>query len=297
MAEPELRPAREIVVIGAGRMGFPIARRLADSGEHVHIVDVDPVRRTLAADFASSVSADIDAVTRSDVVVTVLPDVRSFEAVSFADDGLINRLRPGAVWIDLTSNDPRVAARAAGAHRSGAFVGAPMGGGPSQASDGTLTFWVGADDTALDAALPFLTVLARTDGIQHVGNIVTDGYMFKLLSNALWFSQVAAVSEAMAIAARSDIPLERFAPLLGASAARSSFTDEYVPRLLTGDYVESFSFARCVEELELVDQLAQDVEVVAPTLGASFEVHRRALERYGPLYGEMLAARVQLDGL
>lgn len=277
-------------------MGLPIARRLADAGEHVHIVDVDPVRRALTADFASTVSAGLDAVTASDIVVTVLPDVRSFEAAAFADDGLITRLRPGAVWIDLTSNDPRVAARAAGAHRSGAFIGAPMGGDPSQAADGTLTFWVGADDSALDAARPILTVLAGADGIQHVGSIVTDGYTFKLLSNALWFSQVAAVSEAMAIAARSGIPLERFPPLLGASAARSSFTDEYLPRLLTGDYAENFSFAACVEELDLVDQLSYDAGVVAATLAGSLEVHRQALGRYGSVDGEMLAARVQLDG-
>ncbi|HYP73538.1 MAG TPA: NAD(P)-dependent oxidoreductase [Microbacterium sp.] len=295
MSAPPALGTRDIAVIGAGRMGLPILRRLAAAGARVHAVDVDPLRREAAAAVAATVSGDVDATRDCDAVVTVLPHVQAFDDVAFGS-GLVAHLRAGTVWIDLTSNDPRRAERAAVAHSSGPFVGAPMGGGPREAAAGELTFWVGADDESLAAARPVLTVLARPDGIQHVGHRVSDGCVFKLLSNALWFGQVTAVSESMAIAARVGIPSSRFAQLLAESAARSAFTDAYLPRLIDGDYVTDFAFASCVEELDLVDRLACDAGIHTPTMNATRDVHHRALERYGPVDGEMLAGRLPLDG-
>lgn len=294
MTASDLRGIRDIAVIGAGRMGLPLVRRLAAAGARVHLVDLDPVRRELAADVVATASAGLEAIADADAVLTVLPHVQSFDDLAFAEGGLLARLRPGTVWMDLTSNDPRRAARAAAAHAPGFFVGAPMGGGPRDAASGGLTFWVGADAAALTAALPILSVLARPGGIHHVGAGVPDGYVFKLLSNALWFGQVTAVSESMAIAARSGIPAPRFAQLLAESPARSAFTDAYLPRLLDRDYAPDFAFASCVEELDLVHELARDAGVATPTMEATRAVHHDALERFGPIDGEMIAARLPL---
>jgi 3-hydroxyisobutyrate dehydrogenase len=70
------------------------------------------------------------------------------------------------------------------------------------------------------------------------------------------------------------------------------FIDEYLDRLLTGDYLENFGIDRCVEELETLVRLAD-------TRGVPFELsslvarqHRDALERFGAVDGELLAAKL-----
>lgn len=291
------RAATDVVVVGVGRMGLPIARRLIASGARVHVVDIDPPRRDLAAAGGATASARLSGVADATAVITALPHVQAFEDVAFAGDGLAAQLRRGCLWIDVTSNDPQVAQRAADAHTSGPFVGAPMGGGPREAAGGGLTFWVGAETADLERAQRVLTVLARPERIHHVGASVGDGYLFKLLSNALWFGQVTAVSESLAIATRSGIPPERFTELLGESAARSAFTDAYLSRLIAGDYIADFAFASCVEELDLVHRFAREAGLRTPAMDAVREVHHRALEQYGAVDGEMLAARIAIDDI
>lgn len=297
MNDTAAHPVRDVTVIGAGRMGLPIARRLARSGLRVHIVDTAAERRSLAAVFARTTSSEWDPDATTDAVLTVLPDAKAFESIAFGAAGITTRRGGSALWLDLTSNDPRVAERAASAWSRSAFVGAPMGGGPDDAARGTLSFWMSGDADSCAAALPLLSILAKSDGIHWAGNAVGDGYVVKLLSNALWFGQVTAVSEAIAVAARTGIPPERFTDLLRHSPARSAFIDDYLVRMLNGDYAADFGFSACVDELEIVRELSEAARLNTPSMVATLETHRRALERYGDIDGEMFAARVALDEL
>lgn len=287
---------RHVTVIGAGRMGLPIGRRLANAGVRVHVVDIAPERRSLAAAFATT-SSTWNPDDPMDAVLTVLPGAEAFESIAFGDAGITHRSDKSFLWVDLTSNDPRVAERAAATWARRGFVGAPMGGGPADAARGTLTFWMSGDASTCETAIPLLRILSKPDGIHRAGDAVGDGYVVKLLSNALWFSQVAAVSEAIAVAARAGIAPERFARLLRHSPARSAFTDDYLSRLIDGDYVADFGFAACVDELEIVGELAETALLNTPSMDATLDIHRRALERYGDVAGEMIAARMALDDL
>lgn len=275
-------------------MGLPIGRRLAASGWRLHVVDSDPARRALAADYAATTSSRWDPDSDADIVLTVLPDAQAFAAVALGEGGIAQR-RGRALWVDLTSNEPRFAERAAESWRPGPFVGAPMGGGPGDAARGTLSFWVAGADAARGLAMPLLHALAQPDHVHHVGDAIGAGYEFKLISNALWFGQVTAVSEAIAVAARLGIAPDRFAALLGRSPARSAFTEEYLPRLLEGDYAVDFGLAACVDELEIVSRLAEATGVRTPTMDATLATHRRARQLFGDVEGEMLAARIALD--
>jgi 3-hydroxyisobutyrate dehydrogenase-like beta-hydroxyacid dehydrogenase len=79
---------------------------------------------------------------------------------------------------------------------------------------------------------------------------------------------------------------------LAASAGGSVFVDEYLDRLLDGDYLASFGIDRCVEELEILVSLAQGADVPFELSSTVARLHREALERFGAIDGELLAARL-----
>ncbi|CAN5128638.1 NAD(P)-dependent oxidoreductase [soil metagenome] len=260
-------------VVGVGRMGAPIAARLEHAAQLVLRFDIDPTRGAVA---------DVASV---DVLLTILPGLAELQDVAPA---AIAQLRPGALWIDLTSGDPRTSLALASRADIDVVV-APMGGGVAAAAAGTLRFFVGGPAAAVERARPVLEALGTLD---HVGEGVGDGQTAKLIANLLWFGQVVAVSEALLLGQALGIPPARLRQTLAASAAGSVFIDEYLDALFAGDYLESFGIDRVVEELDTLVSLARDTTVPFELSTHVRRLHREALERFGAIDGELLAAKL-----
>jgi 3-hydroxyisobutyrate dehydrogenase len=327
-----------IGVLGLGRMGLPIAARLAAAGHAIVGFDVDPARRALAEERGVRTATDAGAVASSaDVLVTVLPgplelraallgdtglghtglghtglghagpgDARAGNPVSglapagsepdrsAPDDGLLRLLRPGCCWLDLTSNDPRVAAEVArAASARGVFsAGAPMRGGPTDAEGGTLGFSLSGEADATARALPLLAALGDPGDVAMLGTDIRAGYTAKLLANTLWFGQVIAVTEALLLGQALGLDLATLRAALADGPGGSVFIDAHLDALLAGDYLESFGIDRVVEELETVRDLAKAARTPSELTGLVTRLHAEALERFGPVGGELLAAKL-----
>ncbi|HEY1530333.1 MAG TPA: NAD(P)-binding domain-containing protein [Galbitalea sp.] len=281
--------AERIGVLGVGRMGLPIATRLARAGFAVTVFDVLPARLGTAGLPAAPSAATLAAA--SDILVTVLPGMAEIEDAMIGSGRLVDSLPSGAIWLDLTSNDPRVAraiANELSARRVGC-VGAPMAGGMTAAQSGTLRFYVGGGDHSVERARP---VLESVGTVERVGESVEHGYVAKLLANLVWFGQVVAVTEALLLGKSLGLSVDVLRLQLGASAGGSVFIDEYLDRLLAGDYLASFGIDRCVEELETLVSLAEANGVPFELSRLVARQHRDALERFGAIDGELLAAKL-----
>jgi 3-hydroxyisobutyrate dehydrogenase len=276
-------------VLGVGRMGLPIARNLRAAGFTVTVFDLDE-SRSAAAETAVAGSAH-ELATSSDILLTVLPGIAEIEDAMIGSGGLIASLSDGALWIDLTSNDPRVATAIAlrATDRGIASVGAPMAGGVTAAEQGLLRFYVGGETSALDRARP---VLVAVGTIEHVGEKIADGYLVKLLANLLWFGQAVAVTEALLLGQSLGLAPALLRTRLADGAGGSVFIDEYLDRLLDGDYLATFGIDRCVEELETLVSLANAQGVPFELSSTVTRLHREALERFGAIDGELLGARL-----
>jgi 3-hydroxyisobutyrate dehydrogenase len=270
-------------VVGVGRMGTPICGRLVAAGWPVTAADLRPERKAAVRAAGAGWARDIAGlVERVEIVLTVLPGQAEVETVMTE---ALDRLRPGTTWIDMTSGDPRAArglvARAAARHI--AVLDAAMGGGVPAAQSGTLQLFVGGDGAVVKRHRPLLETLGR---VEHVGGPGA-GRLVKLLVNLLWFGQSLAVSEALLVARGTGLDLDVVAAALGRSAAASQFVAADLPGLLEGDYRETFGLDLCCAQIDAVAGLARE-------LGVPFEVsetvrgaYRAALERYGPVDGEL----------
>ncbi|WP_394771119.1 NAD(P)-dependent oxidoreductase [Lacisediminihabitans sp.] len=287
--------AVSVGVLGVGRMGLPIVSRLVDHGFRVSAFDT---RQDIAGAVREAGAGWPDSGKRLagsvDVLVTVLPGRRELEAALGGPHGLLRSMTAGSLWLDLTSGDPALTRELAG-EAAGLGIGAvaaPMGGGPAEAAHGRLTFFAAGPDRDVLRVLPLLGALARADGVERAGDRAEDGQTVKLLANLLWFGQAVVVTEALLLGQSLGVTPATLRDILPRTAGGSRFITEHLDLLLSGDYAESFGLDRCVEELETVTGLAADAGTPFEASELVTRLHREALERFGPVPGELLVARL-----
>jgi 3-hydroxyisobutyrate dehydrogenase len=272
-------------------MGRPMCARLAQAGYDVFATDRDPQRQPDAEQATARWHpTNAGAAAEADVLITMLPDPDAVTDAMTGPEGALRTLSRRATWIDMSSNDPAVGRTLVdrASDRQICCLDAPVGGGPSEAANGTLRLFVGGDARDIRRHRRLLETLADPDWIIHVGTH-TAGYTTKLLVNLLWFGQAVATAEALLIGRKAGIELETLRDALAASAANSEFIRRDVDALFAGDYLTSFGLDGCVRELESITRLADDLDVPHTLANRVRRVYEQTLERFGPVDGELLA--------
>jgi 3-hydroxyisobutyrate dehydrogenase len=274
-----------IGVIGIGRMGRAICERLNRAGAGVLATDRLAEREADAVDAGARWVPDLAGVVgAADVLVTVLPSTEALDEVAAA---LIPALGPDITWIDTTSAAPdRGGELMQQAGQSGAdCLVCTLGGGPDDARSATLQLFVGGAPQVVERHGALLKTLGE---IEHVGDHRA-AYLSKLLVNTLWFEQAVALGEALVLGAREGVEPETLLGAVARSAAGGELVRRHGEALLSGDYLASYGLARCCDQLRAVVELAAEREVPYALSAAVHDVYRDALERYGPVDGELLA--------
>src|SRR5437016_489184 len=116
--------------IGLGRMGRPMASNLCRKGFRLTVNDINPEAvRELELLQASSAPTVAEVATKSDIIVTMLPNSAIVDQVVAQADGIIANAKPGSLILDMSTIDPDTTDRLAkqAAARGIAFVDAPVG--------------------------------------------------------------------------------------------------------------------------------------------------------------------------
>lgn len=271
---------------------MPICARLVRAGYEVTAGD----RRTqLEADAlargARWARSSREVAAAADVLVTVLPGPAEVQDALLCPDGALSGLHAGATWIDMSTCSPGVGrALAERAQEQGVrCLDAPVGRNvAASAEPGSLQVLVGGEPNLVEEQRELLAAAAGSAEVRHVGGNGA-GYTTKLLINLLWFGQAVATAEALLVARREGLDLGVLRDALASSSASSHFIRADLEALLGGDYMRSFPLDRCCEELASVTTLADELELPHELSSVVESIYLRALERYGPVDGELLA--------
>jgi 2-hydroxy-3-oxopropionate reductase len=186
-------------VIGLGALGRPISQRFIESGcrTAVHDVRPEPVRE-LAALGAHACASPAAVAKDSDIIISLVSDSAQTEAVVSGRGGILETLRPGAVFATGSTLGPAPVIRIAQqiAAKGGHTLDIPISGGILAARDGTLSLMAGGESSVLDAVMPVLQVFARD--ITHTGDVGT-GQVAKLAHQLVFSVNVMALLEGLAL--------------------------------------------------------------------------------------------------
>jgi 3-hydroxyisobutyrate dehydrogenase-like beta-hydroxyacid dehydrogenase len=240
---------------GLGRMGAPIARRLAAAGYRV--VGFDPAPRPADDEGAIALAQAPDEVAAvSDVVLLSLPDGAAVQQVCAQ---LVHAEGSRARFIvDLSTIGIRAARTCASLLDTAGmtYVDAPVSGGVTGATSGALTMMVGADAAAFAALRPLLELVAHR--CLHVGSVPGQGQAMKLLNNFVSATAMAATSEAVVFGSRFGLDLRQMIDVLNASSGRTTASSDKFPRsVIPGTYDFGFAGALMAKDVALYLEAAE----------------------------------------
>ena len=266
----------EVAVLGTGRMGAAMTRRLAGAGHDVSVWNRTPERaEELAAEVAGlrASATAAEAVAGRDVVISVLATGGATLDVLTAPD--VMEAVGRAVVVDHATTGPAIAREAAAALAAAgrAYLDAPVSGSVATVGAGRLLVLAAGDTQAIERAEPVLAAYARR--VVHVGEPGT-AQVLKLAVNGVVHTTSAAVSEALVLAAAGGVPMETAYGVLEDSVVSSPFLQYKRAAFLAADAPVAMSIDLTVKDLGLIAALGAELGVDLGVVTAVREAYRSA---------------------
>lgn len=271
--------------IGIGKMGAPMARHLAKKGFDLYI---DDLRSQVVADFISVHGGQrMDRIQMPilDVIITMLPDGRAVRDVVLGrsgEEGVVSRLRPGGLVVDMSSSDP-MGTRALGktlAARGISMMDAPVSGGVVFAENGTLSILVGGAPDHVELCRPLFTAVGTE--VFHCGSLGC-GHALKALCNFVNAASLVSLLEALAAASRFGIETDTtMAALRAATTGRNHPLEKKItPHVLTRRFATGMALGLIAKDVGIATDLAAALEISAPMMKSCSRAWNEAIERLG----------------
>jgi 3-hydroxyisobutyrate dehydrogenase-like beta-hydroxyacid dehydrogenase len=255
-----------IAFLGIGRMGAPMAGRLAGAGHELIVWSRTRAHAEALAERAMVADSPAEAGGKAEVAITMLADGGALEEVALGRDGLADGLPAGGLLMDMSSIGPAPARKVAKALEAKGitFVDAPVVGSTGPAAEGRLRILVGGDAEAVERVRPLLAVLGDVERTWHVGPVGC-GQAAKLMVNLVRGGVMAAVAEGFTLGRVLGLEPELALEVLeGASVAAETVRGKR-DRLLSGDYENAgFRLALMHKDLRLALDAARAARAALP---------------------------------
>jgi len=265
-------------MIGLGLLGHALASRLLAAGHVVVGYDVLPDKIAALAQIGGKSAASIaDAASRSDVVCVVLPTLASVESAILGGGGAAAHLPSAAAVIQMSTISPALTERLAGevAARGRDFLDCPVSGTSAMVARGDGLIIAGGPAAVVERWRPLLEgMLSR---VVHVGPAGHATFV-KLVANLLVGVHSLAAAEALTMARRAGLDLERVLEILTSGAAGSRMLDVRGPMIAREEFPPQMKLDLFMKDLHLIQEAARAVGAPIPLTDVSERLYAAALQ-------------------
>jgi 3-hydroxyisobutyrate dehydrogenase len=271
----------KIGFIGLGTMGIGMASNLRKAGYDLVVHDVRKESARSLLDAGATWTDSVGDLGRAaDVVFTSLPGPKEMQEVGLGKGGLLESMRAGSTWFDLTTNSATVVRTVCARFQEKGItmLDAPVSGGPAGAKSGKLAIYAGGDRAAFDQHSKLLDAIA--DRVIYVGPIGA-GTVAKLVHNLISFVTRMTIAEGISLGVKAGLdPVELWYAVRQGALGRARTLDLVADLYLQGKYEPpGFALRLAYKDFKLAMELAEEFAVPMKTSEAAYEDYTVALER------------------
>jgi 3-hydroxyisobutyrate dehydrogenase len=239
----------KVAILGLGTMGGGMAANVLKAGFSLSVYNRTASKAQALVDAGAHLaSTPAEAAREASVIISMLSDDAASREVWLGRDGALEAAQKGTILIESSTVSPAwIAELAALATKRGLLLlDAPVTGSRMQAEAGQLSFLVGGDEAALEAATPVLKVMSKE--IIHLGP-VGSGAKMKLINNFLCGVQIASLAEGLTWIERSGLDREKAIAVLKSGAPGSPLLGAISARMMSQNYTVNFLLSLMTKDL------------------------------------------------
>jgi 2-hydroxy-3-oxopropionate reductase len=217
-----------------------MAHNLIKGGHTVIAYDIVPALLDAAIDNGAARGESCrEVASRSEVVITMLPDGPDVEKAMLGPGGVLDGAAAGTVVIDMSSISPLVSQKVAAACEAKGveFLDAPVSGGEPKAIDATLAIMCGGKDELFNRMTPLLRLMGATvtlTGPVGAGNVT------KLANQIMVACNIAAMGEALLLASKCGLDPEVVFQAVKGGLAGSTVLNAKAPMVIGRNFKPGF---------------------------------------------------------
>jgi 2-hydroxy-3-oxopropionate reductase len=254
----------KIGFIGLGIMGKPMVRNLRKAGHELVVYDIftKSIDEMVGEGIERGASAR-DVATRTDLVITMLPDGPEVEQAVLGPGGVLEGVHAGSIVVDMSSISPLVSQKMAAACKEKAvpFLDAPVSGGEPKAVDGTLAIMVGGDADTFSKVEPILKLMGSS--VVLTGGVGA-GNVTKLANQIIVACNIAGMSEALVLADRCGVDAEVVFNAIKGGLAGSTVLNAKAPMVIARNFKPGFRIRLHQKDLRNALLTAESKKVALP---------------------------------
>ncbi len=267
---------QKLTFVGIGLMGAPMATRLAQAGFDVTAWNRTPAKAEALRPAGVRPQGELAAaVAGADIVISML---EAGAVVGQVMDAALPAMKPGALWIDMSSTQQGEAlAFAARIDALGLrFIDAPVSGGVAGATAGTLAIMAGGSMQDYAQAEPVLAAMGRPMLVGPAGS----GQVAKLCNQLIVGGTLNIVAEALLLAQAAGADPAAVRAAIRGGFAESRILEMHGQRMLDRNFMPGGQVKSQLKDLKNVLVAAADAGLVLP-------VAALVMERYASIVDEL----------
>ena len=272
--------------IGLGNMGGGMAGNIQAADYPMVVLDLRAaIMQPFVASGARAASSPAEVASLSDVIFTSLPGPKEVEMVATGANGVLEGIKPGSIYVDLSTSRPTLIRQIEPLfrHKGAHVLDAPVSGGKSGAASRNLAVMVGGEKAIFDRVKPILDAFG--DKVFYAGAIGA-GSVAKLVHNMIGHGIRQAIAEGLTLGVKAGVdPVALWECVRRGAVGRMSGLHEGIPRqVFTGQFdPPTFALALARKDIGLATELAREYSVPMPVATLAEQI---AIQGMGRGWGE-----------
>ena len=265
--------------VGVGRIGSGMAQNIQNAGYAMVVHDArEEATRQLLEGGARLGSSPAEVAAQCDVTFTSLPGPKQVEEVVEGRDGILEGIKEGHVYLDLSTCGPGLlrrlepSFRQRGAH----LMDTPVLSSPARARDRSLIVMAGGDREVFDRVHPILDAFA--DKVIYTGELGT-ACICKLVNNMMSFATQQLLAEGLTLGLKAGVDLDVLMDT-GSRGLLGTRNEVLSQTVFQGQFQPpSFTLALALKDVALATELGRENNVPMPMASLAEQIFRQGVNR------------------
>jgi len=226
--------------IGAGRMGFAMAKRLLQAGCDVAVYNRTRAKAEPLEEFGATIVDSPAELASRDIIFTMVSGPADLNEVICGENGVLSAPDTPKMLVDCSSvsEDGSNTVRNAMSQRDASMLSVPVSGNAKVVSAGRLTLVASGPRATFEIAEPYLEALG--EGVTYVGEGEL-ARMVKICHNVLLGVVTQSLAEITVLAEKGGVPRHALLEFINNSVMGSMFSRYKTPAMVNLDWTPTFT--------------------------------------------------------